>query len=51
MHAAVYELATILADQEEYQKANLYFKQLDTLSPDLKVRIWLCLSLQRSIDG
>lgn len=30
--AAVYELATILADQEEYQKANLYFKQLDTLS-------------------
>ena len=34
--AAVYELATILADQEEYQKANLYFKQLDTLSPDLK---------------
>ena len=34
--AAVYELATILADQEEYQKANLYFKQLDTLSPDLE---------------
>ena len=34
--AAVYELATILADQEEYQKANLYFKQLDTLSPDFK---------------
>ena len=34
--AAVYELATILADQEEYQKANLYFKQLDTLSPDFE---------------
>lgn len=34
--AAVYELATILADQGEYQKANLYFKQLDTLSPDFE---------------
>ena len=34
--AAVYELATILADQEEYQKANLYFQQLDTLSPDFE---------------
>ena len=34
--ATVYELATILADQEEYQKANLYFKQLDTLSPDFE---------------
>ena len=34
--AAVYELATILADLEEYQKANLYFKQLDTLSPDFE---------------
>ncbi len=34
--AAVYELANILADQEEYQKANLYFKQLDTLSPDFE---------------
>ena len=34
--AAVYELATILADQEEYQKANLYFKQLDILSPDFE---------------
>lgn len=30
----VFELAVILYDQEEYQKANLYFKQLDTLSPD-----------------
>ena len=34
--ATVYELATILADQEEYQKANLYFKQSDTLSPDFE---------------
>lgn len=34
--ATVYELAIILADQEEYQKANLYFKQLDTLSPDFE---------------
>ena len=31
---AVFELATILYDQEDYQKANLYFKQLDTLTPD-----------------
>ena len=32
--STVFELAVILYDQEEYQKANLYFKQLDTLSPD-----------------
>ncbi|MGT2801554.1 tetratricopeptide repeat protein [Streptococcus henryi] len=31
---AVFELATLLYDQEEYQKANLYFKQLDTMNPD-----------------
>lgn len=31
---AVFELATILYDQEEYQKANLYFKQIDTMNPD-----------------
>ena len=31
---AVFELATILYDQEEYQKANLYFKQLDAMNPD-----------------
>ncbi|MBM7642660.1 tetratricopeptide repeat protein [Streptococcus loxodontisalivarius] len=31
---AVFELAGILYDQEEYQKANLYFKQLDTMNPD-----------------
>lgn len=30
----VYELATILYDQEEYQKANLYFKQLEAMNPD-----------------
>lgn len=32
----VYELATLLFDQEEYQKANLYFKQLDTINPDFE---------------
>ena len=32
--ATVLELATILYEQEEYQKANTYFKQLDTMSPD-----------------
>lgn len=32
----VYELAAILYGQEEYQKANLYFKQLDTISPDFE---------------
>lgn len=30
----VFELATLLLDQEEYQRANLYFKQLDTMNPD-----------------
>ncbi|HHR3330712.1 TPA: hypothetical protein ACS4RZ_000238 [Streptococcus pyogenes] len=30
----VFELATLLYDQENYQKANLYFKQLETISPD-----------------
>ena len=34
--ATVFELATILYDQGEYQKANLYFKQLDTISPDFE---------------
>ena len=34
--SAVFELAVILYDQEYYQKANLYFKQLDTLSPDFE---------------
>lgn len=33
---AVFELATVLYDQEEYQKANLYFKQLDTMNPDFE---------------
>ncbi|KXT74110.1 TPR-repeat-containing protein [Streptococcus sp. DD10] len=32
----VYELATLLYDQEEYQRANIYFKQLDTISPDFE---------------
>lgn len=34
--STVFELAVLLYDQEEYQKANLYFKQLDTLSPDFE---------------
>lgn len=32
--AIAFELGVILYDQEEYQKANLYFKQLDTMNPD-----------------
>lgn len=32
--STVFELAVLLYDREEYQKANIYFKQLDTLSPD-----------------
>lgn len=31
-----FELASLYFDQEEYQKATLYFKQLDTLSPDFE---------------
>ena len=31
-----FELAGLYFDQEEYQKAVLYFKQLDTISPDLR---------------
>ncbi|KYP20923.1 MULTISPECIES: tetratricopeptide repeat protein [Streptococcus] len=31
---SLYELATLLYDQGEYQKANLYFKQLETMNPD-----------------
>lgn len=31
-----FELATILYDQKEYQKANLYFKQIDTISQDFE---------------
>ena len=31
-----FELASLYFDQEEYQKAVLYFKQLDTISPDFK---------------
>ncbi|HER1611194.1 TPA: tetratricopeptide repeat protein [Streptococcus pyogenes] len=30
----VFEMATLLYDQENYQKANLYFKQLETINPD-----------------
>lgn len=32
----VFELATILYDQDEFQKANAYFKQLDTMDPDFQ---------------
>lgn len=32
----VFELATILYDQNEFQKANTYFKQLDTMDPDFQ---------------
>lgn len=32
----VYELATLLFDQGEHQKANLYFKQLDAINPDFE---------------
>lgn len=32
--SVAFELGVILYDQEEYQKANLYFKQLDTMNPD-----------------
>ncbi|MGT2934678.1 tetratricopeptide repeat protein [Streptococcus castoreus] len=31
---AVFELATILYDQKEYQRANLYFKHLETMNPN-----------------
>ena len=31
-----FELASLYFDQEEYQKAILYFKQLDTISPDFE---------------
>lgn len=34
--AVAFELATILYDQKEYQKANLYFKQIDTISQDFE---------------
>lgn len=32
----IFELATILYGQGEYQKANIYFKQLDTMNPDFE---------------
>ena len=31
-----FELASLYFDQEEYQKAVLYFKQIDTISPDFE---------------
>lgn len=34
--ATVFELATLLYEQEEYQKATIYYKQLDTISPDFE---------------
>lgn len=32
----IFELATILYDQGEHQRANVYFKQLDTMNPDFE---------------
>lgn len=32
----VFELAALLFEKEEHQKANLYFKQLDTINPDFE---------------
>ncbi|WP_449459122.1 tetratricopeptide repeat protein [Streptococcus suis] len=32
----VFELATLLFEQEEYQKANLYYKQIAAISPDFE---------------
>lgn len=32
----LFELAALLFDQEEYQRANLYFKQLQALNPDFE---------------
>ncbi len=32
----VFELAALLFEREEYQKANLYFKQLDAINPDFE---------------
>lgn len=32
----LYELAVLLMEQEDYQRANLYFKQLETLNPDFE---------------
>ena len=34
--AVAFELAPILYDQKEYQKANLYFKQIDAISPEFE---------------
>lgn len=44
----VFELAVILYDMEEYQKANLYFKQLETMNPDFDGYEYVyALSLQK----
>ncbi|TWT16360.1 tetratricopeptide repeat protein [Streptococcus sp. sy010] len=32
----VFELASLLSEQEDYQRANVYFKQLETMSPDFE---------------
>lgn len=32
----IFELATLLLEQQEYQKATFYFKQLDILNPDFE---------------
>ena len=46
-----YELATLLSDQEEFQKALIYYKQIDTLSPDFEVYEYgYALALQAEND-
>ncbi|MGF0046539.1 tetratricopeptide repeat protein [Streptococcus hyointestinalis] len=48
----VFELAVILYDMEEYQKANLYFKQLETMNPDFDGFEYVyALSLQKENQG
>ena len=48
----VFELAVILYDMEEYQKANLYFKQLETINPDFDGYEYVyALSLQKENQG
>ena len=48
----VFELAVILYDMEEYQKANLYFKQLETMNPDFDGYEYVyALSLQKENQG
>ncbi|MCS4487740.1 tetratricopeptide repeat protein [Streptococcus sciuri] len=48
----VFELAVILYEMGEYQKANLYFKQLETMNPDFDNYEYIyALSLQKENQG